>query len=415
MAVFHRLGLATRLATARHFHHGLLALVAVVAAVVPCAAQSPSEELKLDWLALVRSHEPGTMDDASTTASTWSPDQIEIVLKLALAGIDAPTLIRALSMHTDIALAEHATMARPVAGSRTTVILLDSRPVDRIARSQQWQICWELATGLVRRGQGPTVAAWLRATGAVLQQWADCDVLRRHLDVSLALFPQDAVIALHAGTLHQTFADPRVQQYVARRRTSPRPAYGRTIGDWASGPPGLRQSLNGRLSAVGAGSAGLPEATEVELGRARDFFRRALQLDPSLQEARIRLAHVLADLGEHAEAVATVRPALATTLVPFFEFYAAVILGRSEEHLGHYAAAGDAYARAAARFPGAESAELARSRVALAQGRAGDAVAIAVGVAGPESGEHADPWASYFRVHDPDAATLLAAWRAGLP
>jgi tetratricopeptide (TPR) repeat protein len=403
MAVFHRVGIA---------------LIAVMAAAVPGAAQSPSEQLMLDWLALVRSHEPGTMDAASTSASEWSPDQVEIFLPQALAAIDAPTLIRALSMHTDIALAQQATMARPVVGSRTAVVLLDGRPLDQISRSQQWRLCWRLAAGLARRDRGPAVASWFRATGAVLQQLADCDLLRHHLDVALALFPQDAVIALYAGTLHQTFADPRVQQYMARRRVSPVPAHVRMIGEGPGffGSPSLRQAQDGRLRVGGEGSApALPEATDVELARARDLFRRPLQLDPSLHEARIRLAHVLGDLGEHAQAVATARPALATTLVPFFEFYAAVILGRSEEHLGHYAAAGDAYARAAARFPGSESAELGRSRIALAQGRAGDAVAIAIGVVGPESDEHADPWASYFRVHDPDAGALLAAWRAGLP
>ena len=359
------------------------------------------------------------MDAASTSASEWSPDQVEIFLPHALAAIDAPTLIRALSMHTDIALAQQATMARPVVGSRTAVVLLDGRRLDTIPRSQQWRICWRLAAGLARRDRGQTVASWFRATGAVLQQLADCDLLLHHLDVALALFPQDAVIALYAGTLHQTFADPRVQQYMARRRASPVPPHFRTNDEWRADffrPPPVRQALDGRLRVGGQGSApALPEATNVELSRARDLFRRSLQLDPSLHEARIRLAHVLGDLGEHAQAVATVRPALAAPLVPFFEFYAAVILGRSEEHLGHYAAAGDAYARAAARFPGAQSAEMGRSRVALAQGRAGDAVAIAVGVVGPESDEHADPWSSYFRVHDPDAGALLAAWRAGLP
>jgi hypothetical protein len=85
-------------------HRIAIALVAVVAAAIPSAAQSPSEQLILDWLALVRAHEPGTMDDASTSTSEWSPDQVELLLPHALAGTDVPTLIRALSMHTDIAV-----------------------------------------------------------------------------------------------------------------------------------------------------------------------------------------------------------------------------------------------------------------------------------------------------------------------
>ena len=402
MATLHRVGTA---------------LVAFMVMAIPSAAQSPSETLMLDWLALVRSHEAGTMDDASASASELSPDQIDIFLPRALESIDVPTLKRALSMHTDIALAQQATLARPAVGSRTAVVLLDGLAIDDIPRAQPWRICWKLATGLAtRRDQGPAIAAWFRATGAVLQQLGDCDLLAYHLDAGLSLFARDAVIALYAGTLHQTFADARVQAFIARRQAAPTMPSGISPlaqSKWAAFEQ-ARRDLDRRMR-VGrdAATRNEPQAADIELGLARDFFRRALQLDPSLHETRIRLAHVMSDLGNHEEAVATVKPALATTLGPFLEFYAAVILGRSEEHLGHYAAAGEAYARAAARFPGAQSAELGRSRIALTQGRADDAVAIAVGVVGPESPEHADPWSSYFRVHDPDAGALLAAWREG--
>lgn len=396
-----------------------LVILAVLAVAIPGAAQSPGEELVLDWLVLVRSHEAGTMDDAATSVAAWSPDQIDIVLSKALATIDVPTLRRALSMYTDIALAQQATMARPVVGGRTAMVLLDGQPIDDIARAQPWRICWRLATGLAgRRNQGPEMAAWFRATGAVLQQMGDCDLLRHHVDTARTLFPRDAVFLLYAGTLHQTFADPRVQEYMARRHASPTGPQVRLIREskWTLFEQAAARQEQLRRQWAGGATATphMPQAVDVELGLARDLFRRALQLDPTLHEARIRLAHVQGELGDHAGAAAMVRPALAAMLDPFFEFYAAVVLGRSEEQLGHYPAAGDAYARAAARFPGAQSAELGRSRVALAQGRTTEAVAIAVGVVGPDSAEHPDPWASYFRVHDPDAGALLAAWRAGV-
>ena len=114
----------------------------------------------------------------------------------------------------------------------------------------------------------------------------------------------------------------------------------------------------------------MPAAARVELGVAGRELRRAMTLDPTLHEARIRLAHVLSRLGDDRQAVEVVRPALEAPLAPFSEFYAALILGRSEEQLGRFDEAGVAYARAAARFPGAQSAEIGRSRVALAQGRA---------------------------------------------
>ena len=131
---------------------------------------------------------------------------------------------------------------------------------------------------------------------------------------------------------------------------------------------------------------------------------------PTLHEARIRLAHVLSRLGDDWEAVEVVRPALEAPLPPFSEFYAALILGRSEEQLGRFDEAGVAYARAAARFPGAQSAEIGRSRVALAQGRAADALKSS-STSSARMRPAAGSLAVYYRQHYPDADTLLEAWR----
>jgi len=203
------------------------------------------------------------------------------------------------------------------------------------------------------------------------------------------------VLALYQGTLRQAFGDPRLYDYV------------RTLGSTEGlGKPPL-------ASRHGA-SMEWANATKVELGIARRELRRALTLDPTLHEARIRLAHVLSRLGDDREAVEVVRPALEAPLPPFSEFYAALILGRSEEQLGRFDEAGVAYARAAARFPGAQSAKIGRSRVALAQGRAADALKILFDVVGPDATGQPDPWRSYYRQHDPDADTLLEAWRGGV-
>ena len=157
----------------------------------------------------------------------------------------------------------------------------------------------------------------------------------------------------------------------------------------------------------------LPNATRVELGIAERELRRALTLDPTLHEARIRLAHVLSRLGDDRQAVEVVRPALDAPLPPFSEFYAAMILGRSEEQLGRFDEASVAYARAAARFPGSQLAAIGRSRVALAQvGRPTRCTSLSTSSARirPSS---CIPCPGY-RQHDPDAETLLKAWRAGL-
>ncbi|MEO5821280.1 MAG: hypothetical protein ABIT71_12315, partial [Vicinamibacteraceae bacterium] len=212
----------------------------------------------------------------------------------------------------------------------------------------------------------------------------------------------DAMLLLYQGTLHQTLGDARLQQYVARidrDRMVVRRVDGTERPEWRA-PSDLRQ---------------IPKLSRAHLKAAEREFRRAVSADPALHEARIRLAHVLSTLSEDQSAADTVRPALSAPLSPFLDFYAALILGRSEEHLGRYPEADDAYARAAARFPAAPSARIGRSRVALAQGRAAAALALIVDVTTHSVPKDGDPWLSYLRQHDPDGGAMLVAWRASLP
>ena len=310
------------------------------------------------------------------------------------------TLLRGLSLHTDIAIAERD--AQAPAGRPAAVILVDGQETRYIGRSAHWPIARQIAAELATRPEeGPRVAAWYRATAAVMQQWRDLDLLGTHLEAG-----QSAVRGRPGARAVPGHAPPGL-----RRPAAPElPAQARL-------DRGLRPAARQREpQGPGADSrrARLPNATRVELGVAERELRRALTLDPTLHEARIRLAHVLSRLGDDRQAVEVVRPALEAPLPPLLEFYAALILGRSEEQLGRFAEAGVAYARAAARFPGAQSAEIGRSRVALAQGRAADAQKMLVDVVGPYSTEQPDPWLDYLQRHDPDGETLLKAWREGV-
>jgi tetratricopeptide (TPR) repeat protein len=360
-----------------------------------------AQKLVDQWTTAVRTHVAGTIDEPVKTIASWPSERFTLVLRLVSRTPDAArTLMFGLSLHTDIAIAErYRPIDRPDA-----VVLVDGQVTHYIGRSAHWQIARQIAADLAARpGEGPRVAAWYRATAALMQEWRALDLLGMHLEAGQTLFVDDPVLALYQGTLRQVFGDPRLYDYLRKR--------GSTEG--LGSPP-----LASRHGATGSSSDGLgpvpsAHATRVELGVARRELRRAVRLDPTLHEARIRLAHVLSRLGDDREAVEVVRPALEAPLAPFSEFYAALILGRSEEQLGRFDEAGVAYARAAARFPGAPSAEIGRSRVALAQGRAPDALKILVDVVGPDATEQSDPWLSYWQ-HDPDADTLLEAWRAGL-
>jgi hypothetical protein len=418
-----------------------LALVALLALPpsVAAAGQTPSRpekekktaevtvafaaKLVEAWTTAVRTHVAGTIDEPLKTVASWKPEYVTMVVRLVsgrlnrqpgarerllrtvdAAGVPADaaeltrTLARGLSLHTDIAIVERNTDAPP--DSLSAVVLVDGQVTRYVRRSAHWAIARQIAADVAPQpGYGPRVAEWYRATAGLMQEWGDCDLAGPHLETGQALFPDDPVLALYQGTLRQTFGDPRLSEYLQKRRSTE--GLGRAPVASRSGPPAT-------------GPARLSNVTKVELGIARRELQRAVTLDPALHEARIRLAHVLSELGNDREAADVVRPALEAELPPFLEFYAALILGRSEEQLGRFDEAGVAYTRAAARFPGAESAEVGRSRVALAQGRAPDALKILVDAIGPYSTEQPDPWLDYLKRHDPDSDTLLKAWRAGV-
>jgi tetratricopeptide (TPR) repeat protein len=368
-----------------------------------------------EWETAARTHVAGTIDEPLKAVASWKPEHVALAVRLAVGRLHrllaiqdvtaaqelaelTQRLLLGLSLHTDIAIAENDVRAAPSA--RSAVVLVDGQETRFVRRSAHWPIARQIAAGLATRpAERPRVVEWYRATAALMQQWGDCDLLGPHLEAGQALFENDPVLALYQGTLRQTMGDPRLHEYLRKRGSTE--GYGKA-------------PLASRKGPVPTAASRLPNAARVELGIAERELRRALTLDPTLHEARIRLAHVLGVLGNHRQAVDVVRPASDAALPPFTEFYAAVILGRSEEQLGRFAEAGAAYARAAARFPGAQSAEIGRSRAALALGQAADTLKILVDVVGPYSTERPDPWLDYLKRHDPDAETLLQAWRADL-
>jgi tetratricopeptide (TPR) repeat protein len=149
-----------------------------------------------------------------------------------------------------------------------------------------------------------------------------------------------------------------------------------------------------------------------ELRRAEQLYKRALERDPMLIEARIRLGRVLGLRGRHAEAVEQLRQGLATD-EPVLRFYAHLFLGGEFEALGNGPEARQSYERAAAIRPMAQSPLLGLSRVAdLTGDRAAAREAIARVLKLPASDfERADPWWVYEVVQARGLDRLLADLR----
>jgi len=394
---------------------GRVALVAALTlgAALPAAGQIDSTTRRgvkdprvAAWQAAVRTHVQAKIDEPLTTVAAWPTDAFDRVLKVVLPDEDAAFLARALVLHTDIALAQRTLPETPPpSGGPVAVVVIDGQRTRTVTRSPHWAVARRIAAELVKQsGPDPAaiVAAWYRASCALMQEWGDLDTLEAQLEAGVALFGRDPVLALQRGTLHQAFGDARLADYARERRAL----------------TAMRRNGIGTVASIGGRNASRPDASasglsasRAELNVAEREFRRALALDPTLHEARIRLAHVLSQLGNDRQAVEVVQPAAEADLPPFSAFYAAMILGRSQEHLGRFAEAGAAYDRAAAHTGGAQSAEIGRSRVALAQGRPAEALTIVTAVTAQGVSPRDDPWTVYFRFHDPDAETLMLAWR----
>ena len=392
-------------------------VASLCAAMAPDASASMRPQAAADsdrrpgaWIAAVRAHEPGQPDRALLTVAAWTPAEIERILPSVAGDPDATRLLaKALVLHADIGILEHAG-GLPGGGIRVTT-LADGRIRGDRRLSLQWRIGRTIAGFLValpvkRPGYEPPDAAdverehrqrlgvlrrWYRATAALLQEDGHFGFLHTHVNAGLSMLGDDAVLLMYRAAMRQAFADPRLQMFARRR------------------PAGVERFAHPDSGSIGL--AALPQQTSFELDQAARDLRRALELDPELVEARIRLAHVLGDKGRHDEAATLLRPVMGASLPQFLEYYGALVLGRAEERLGRLTEARAAFERAARSVPEAQVPRVALSRLALLEGRSSEALAALLQDASARGRASEDPWWWYFRSHEPDARALIAVMR----
>jgi tetratricopeptide (TPR) repeat protein len=406
----------------------LLAVAILAAAPAVGRAQTKPKaapRLAARWTEAVRTHTPGEVDEALRTVQGWSEAQTLVALRPTPdTPSDAAFLHRALSLHTDIAIVERSAFDRDLPPSLAgKVLLLDPTRPDAAGRAFQWRAARAIAGQLAALPSGAAaVRLWYRATSAMLQQWGDCATLRPHLRAGLDAMPDDPVLLLADGTLHQTFADPRVRAYLDATTEAEQARFGPRQGVRIDGSLRTGSGVTDRVVVVGmprgvADRVGAA-AEHVELERAEQAFRDALAQDAALVEARIRLAHVLLRRQRPADALGALQPLAGTTLSPVLDYYRAMVLGSVLDALGRHREALAVFERAAAALPGAQAARVAVSRQALVDGHPVDGLRSLVDGLGPQAPRGAaagDPWYDYIRFHDPDARTLLAGFRTTAP
>jgi hypothetical protein len=143
---------------------------------------------------------------------------------------------------------------------------------------------------------------------------------------------------------------------------------------------------------------------------AESLYRRALEVDPSCVEARVRLARVLDRLGRRDEAAAEIATALDARPSGVVGYYAGIVAGRIATARGQYDEALRQYQHALTLSAGAQSALLGASHAALLLADAPDVV-TPIAQLGVE--REPDPWLKYHLGAGRDVNALLAAlWRS---
>ena len=391
---------------------GLAAALVAGVLASPARAQSPRPQPpkpRDTWTTAGEAHRPGVVDAAVKAIATISPSAFEGSLRRAMLEKDVGRLARGLVLHTDAALLDRGHPED--AGSPLFVVVKDGRLVGAGERSRHWTYATQVAIALGRMGawipgepERPTgpqqlSALWFRAISAACQQNGNLALGEDIIAWGVHLFPDDPHVLLARATLHQAYADRRLQTFLARSRTGPGLALAQDLTKGAKDRPPQPQP---------------PQDSATELSQAEADLRRALALQPTLREARVRLAHVLNDRGANDEAAALARAALDGGLPPFFESYATLILGRSSARIGRFAEARAAFTRAATLAPDAQSPRIGLAYVSLAEGKPSAALAELTSLSQPDESPAGDDeeWLGYFRVHDPGAQTLFKElWR----
>jgi hypothetical protein len=365
-----------------------VAFACVLASTGPAAQERSDGDRRRDpqaWLDAVQSHTPGVRDAAVIAIGPWSLGELD-----RAAGFhtrlrqpnELNVVVRALVLHADIAMLNREAGGFTLPSASNSVILFaDGRAVGRMAGTVHWEFSRRLIDRLPKNERALDVGRrFYRAAGAVLQQWGEFSELTTHLAEGRLLLGEDPVLVMFEGTQHQTYASRRVQRFFDQRRAARSPS---------------RPVLAG---------AALPSASDAR-AQAERLFRRALAIDRSLAEARIRLAHILADSNRHDDAVAELSVATSGPLPDVLDYYASIVLGRVERARGRLDAAQRAFERAAARYPDAPSPRLGLSDVAAARGQWLDSARHLPPASPPDL--DVDPWWWIERIHEPSADALF--------
>lgn len=391
-------------------------------------AQERWPALLEQWVVAVSAHVPGEEDQALSDIADWPREDLQLarpwIRVLALVATDRfqgklkrgeikrlkelalqargdsdgnDFVKRAALLHSDIAMAgraDHIPVAAPAprSPSRPTAPggrVLVRGPDGLFDGFELGSLHWDYARDLLDAvGPSPstdeTVSIWYRTIAGYLVGAYSFGEAQPHFARGHALLPDDAGLLYADGCRQESLGAPRIQEFV---RTT---------------------VLPNRLTFMGVTSA-----TD-QLRKADELFRRALERDRTLTEARLHRARVLFGLGRHADALQEMQIVRTETKDAAVLFYAHLFTGDAELALEHEDLARASYELAMQLFPRAQSARLGLSHLARLRGDRDTAIQVLLPTATlpPENRDDDDPWWEYYACDGRQLESWLERLRA---
>ena len=396
------------------------------------------------WVAAVNTHTPGRADEAVAAIHAMSFDARRVLnagLGLFIAALKAERvaysgdaarhiaemgrtarqkpgrdefLQRATVLHSDAAVFTDAATFQagippnqparantddPLLSNYRLTLDKDGEILGSVAADWNWPFARSLLDLLSQPSRDPFVGTWYHATLAFMLGNGLYGEATPHLHRAAEQLPDDARILFDRACYAEILGLPKTQVLLSDADVV-----------------ALNTRRNGghvaRLMAAGPAQLGIPLA-DVTNDEAERLFRRALRADPSFVEARVRLARLLEVRKHYDEAATELSTALDSEPTGHVAFYAHLFAGRAAQALRRLDDAAGHYKAAAALFPGAQSALLGLSQVAL---RAADVPSALAPIEHLDRSLTArDPWWLYDRGAGRDADALLGELWASVP
>ena len=291
----------------------------------------------------------------------------------------------------------------PLLPSSDMVMAKDGETLGLVTANWHWAFARSLLDLIVPApATAPFVADWYHATSVYLLQHRSWGEAHGQLDRAGALLPDDARILFDRACLSEIMGLPESQQLLSNEDLAALRM--RSVAGWRLPTNAPRASDTARRSGI------VP--AEVANEEAEQLFRRALKVDPTLLEARVRLARLLEERGQYKEAARELDTALNDAAIAGdrpLAFDAHLFAARAARELDQFDAA-DRHVRAARQlFPHAQSAAIEASALALLRGRP-DALDVLhqMDDVAPDPSRRSDPWWFYDEGPGRHADTLLS-------